>query len=296
MAQDPARPARGETTHAPSMIAVLGPGGIGGLIAAALSNAGEDVVVIAREETAERINREGLRVKSRVLGEFHARPRATERLTEKAEVLIVTTKAGGLEQALERVEVEPAVVVPLLNGVDHVEAVRERFGNVAAGTIRVASHREGTVIHQTSSFLRVELAGAEELAQKLREAGIPADVHADETTILWSKLARLNVLALATTRYGTMAEARVHPDDIEAVVEETAAVANAAGVPVDVRAIKAEIADVDDDFMSSMARDRAAGRPLELDAIAGAVQRAGARHGIPTPTIDRLRTEIERAQ
>jgi glutaconate CoA-transferase subunit A len=56
-----------------------------------------------------------------------------------------------------------------------------------------------------------------------------------------------------------------------------------------------ELAAVHPDFLASMARDQAARRPLELDAIAGAVQRAGARHGISTPTIDRLRAKIEAA-
>ncbi|MGI8505788.1 MAG: 2-dehydropantoate 2-reductase N-terminal domain-containing protein, partial [Solirubrobacteraceae bacterium] len=51
-------------------IAVLGAGGVGGLVAAALARAGEDVVVVAREETAELISRSGIEVRSAALGPF----------------------------------------------------------------------------------------------------------------------------------------------------------------------------------------------------------------------------------
>ena len=51
-------------------IAVLGPGGVGGFVAAALAHAGEPVTVIARPPTAEVLARDGIRVRSVRLGEF----------------------------------------------------------------------------------------------------------------------------------------------------------------------------------------------------------------------------------
>src|SRR5437764_3353296 len=51
-------------------IAILGAGGVGGLLAGALSRSGEDVVVIAREETAAHINAGGISVRSAHLGDF----------------------------------------------------------------------------------------------------------------------------------------------------------------------------------------------------------------------------------
>ena len=60
-------------------VAVLGPGGVGGLIAGALDRAGNEVVVVARESTAEVIARDGVRVRSVTLGDFVAHPRARRR-------------------------------------------------------------------------------------------------------------------------------------------------------------------------------------------------------------------------
>jgi 2-dehydropantoate 2-reductase len=275
--------------------AILGAGGVGGLVAAALARSGTPVTVVAREETVAAIERDGLRVRSVRLGDFEAHPRAVARLDEPVDVLIVATKATALAPALERIEADPGLVVPLLNGIDHLTLLRGRFGDRAvAASIRVESSRiaPGEIEH-TSPFLRVELAGDRErlepVAADLRAAGIPADVHDDETGVLWSKLTRLVPLATVTSAAGLpLGGVRADPRwnaALEGVVRETVAVARAEGAPVDADATLREIADVHDDFRSSMQRDLEARRAPELDAIAGAVLRAGERHGIACPTL-----------
>jgi 2-dehydropantoate 2-reductase len=147
------------------------------------------------------------------------------------------------------------------------------------------------VIEQTSPFLRIELSAHPEVADLLNESGIPAAVVDDEVQVMWSKLSRLNAIALTTTAYRTpIGEVRDrHRDDLLGVIRETAAVAAAEGASIDVPAIENELlVEAHPELLSSMARDVAAGRPPELDAIGGAVLRAGARHGIETPTVRRL--------
>jgi 2-dehydropantoate 2-reductase len=275
--------------------AILGPGGVGGLVAAALARSGAPVTVVAREEAVAAIERGGLRVRSVRLGDFEAHPRAVARLDEPVDVLIVATKATALAPALERVEADPGLVVPLLNGIDHLMLLRRRFGDRAvAASIRVESSRTASGdIEHTSPFLRVELAGdrerVEPVAADLRAAGIPADVHDDETAVLWSKLTRLVPLATVTSAAGLpLGGVRADPRwsaALQGVVRETVAVARAEGAPADADATLREIADVHDDFRSSMQRDLEARRVPELDAVAGAVLRAGERHGIACPTL-----------
>ena len=279
--------------------AILGPGGVGGLVAAALARSGAPVTVVARERTAETIERDGLRVSSVRLGEFEARPRAVASLDEPVDVLIVAPKATALEASLERIAAEPGVVVPLLNGLDHLPTLRERFGDRAvAGSIRVESARTGPgeIVH-ASPFLRVELASddparredLDAIASDLRAAGVPAEVGDGEASVMWSKLTRLVALATVTSAAGkSLGGVRADPRwnaALEGVVRETAMVAGAEGAPTDVSTTLEEIAAVHDDFRSSMQRDLEAGRPPELDAIAGAVLRAGARNGIACPTL-----------
>jgi 2-dehydropantoate 2-reductase len=286
-------------------VAVLGPGGVGGLVAGALDQAGSaDVIVVAREETAAVITAQGLRVNSVSLGEFVARPRAVERLEQPVDALVVATKAPGLGPALGRIAVEPVLVLPLLNGLDHLAVLRERFiaGSVLAGSIRVEADRPavGVIVH-TSPFLLAQMAssnpraarGMQELARALSDAGIPTRVLASEAQVMWSKLVRLNALACTTSAYDKLlGEIRSTPAlraDLERAIEEACAVGRAEGArDVDPATAIAELDRAHATLGSSMQRDIAAGRSPELDAIPGSVLRAAARHDLRCPTIERL--------
>ncbi len=288
-------------------IAILGPGGVGGFLAAALARAHEDVSVIARAPTAELIARQGIELRSKRLGDFRARPRADPALTEPVDVLVVATKATNLEDALRRIEADAGIVVPLLNGLDHMSVLRERFGSahVAAGVIRVESDRPAPgLIVQTSPFLRVDVAAdaAEPtgrlpaVASALTEANIPAEIGEGEAQILWSKLVRLNALACTTSATGRrLGFIRSNPEwraALEACIAEAAAVANADGARIDPAGPLAELEEAHPELGSSMQRDIAAGREPELDAIAGSVLRAAERHGLRCPTIERLAAQV----
>ena len=295
------------TTEALQRIAVLGPGGVGGFVAGALARAGAPVTVVAREATAQASARDGLRVRSVRLGEFVARPAAVPVLDAPVDALLVATKAGAVDAALARIDAEPGLVVPLLNGLDHMAALRERFGaeRVAAGAIRIEADRPeaGVVVH-TSPFLRVDLAsdgGAlrpalAQLAGALEAAGVPARVLDSEADVLWRKLVRLNALACTTTAYDlALGPIRSTPElraELEACVDEAVAVARAEGAGVQAAAVMAELLDAHAELGSSMNRDVAAGRAPELDHIPGAVLRAAARHGLECPTVARLAARI----
>jgi 2-dehydropantoate 2-reductase len=284
-------------------VAILGPGGVGGFLAGALARAGTGVTVVAREPTARAIAAAGLRVRSVRLGDFQARPAAATTLDGACGALLVATKAVGLDDALERVrDLQPRIVVPLLNGLDHLDVLRERFGDRAvAGTIRIESTRlSAGEIEQTSPSMRIELASADpamhapmaELAATLEGARVPVRILDSEAQVMWSKLVRLNALACATSAWGLPVGAIIADGErraaLGACVREGAAVALAAGAVVDAATTIAELREAHPGLRTSMQRDIAAGREPELDAIPGAVLRAGARHGIDCPAIERL--------
>jgi 2-dehydropantoate 2-reductase len=288
-------------------IAVLGPGGVGGLLAAVLDEDGHEVVVVAREETVEVIEAQGIALQSVRFGELIARPHAVAELEEPVDALIVATKAIGLEEALERIVAEPALVLPLLNGLDHMTPLRRRFASetVIAGSIRVEADRPqpGEIVH-TSPFLLVSMASAAPrmaapvaaLADALEHAGVPTKVLDSEPDVMWSKLVRLNALACTTSAYDKLlGEIRSTPElraDLVGAMEEAAAAGRAEGADVDATSAIAELDRAHATLGSSMQRDIAAGRTPELDAIPGSVLRAAARHGLACPTIDRLVTII----
>ncbi|HST54765.1 MAG TPA: ketopantoate reductase family protein [Solirubrobacteraceae bacterium] len=288
-------------------IAILGPGGVGGFLAAVLDRAGTPVLVVAREPTAELISERGLQVESVRFGRCCARVRARAQLHEKVDVLVVATKAAALHDALARVEVAPRLVLPLLNGLDHLAVLRERFDprTVAAGAIRIEADRPapGVIVH-TSPFLRVDMAPhdpsaralVQALAAELERAEVPTRVLDSEAQVMWAKLVRLNALACTTSAFDSLlGEIRSTPElreQLLGAIDEGAAVARAEGAQIEAAAVLGELTDAHATLGSSMQRDIAAGRAPELDAIPGAVLRAAARHGLQCPTIERLTAMI----
>ena len=291
-------------------IAVLGVGGVGGCIAAVLAHRGARVTCVAREQTAEVIRTAGLALESRMFGSFVVHPKATGRLDQKADVLFVTTKAPNLVEALERVDpaaVQDAVVIPLLNGLEHLEALRSRFGHrVAAGSIRIEARRAGParIVH-ASPFLLVRLASdgdipgpvLDELASFLSARGMETEIGSSEAAVLWEKLARLAALActtaLADQPVGFIRRDPVWRGMLEAAVREAVAVAHAAGVTLSAADQLRVIDGMPDSLTSSLQRDIAAGAPSELDAIAGAVVRAGRRYGLRCAALEDMIARIE---
>jgi 2-dehydropantoate 2-reductase len=288
-------------------IAVLGPGGVGGMVAARTG-----AICIGTERTVAAIRTAGLTL---VHGDTTtvSHTRAVERLDVPVSLLVVAVKAYDLDDALERVPpgtLDGALVLPLLNGLEHVDALRRRLRAsdtvslaglpaVAAGSIgrvEAFSPEPGVVVQRTPAAAVVEAASRDvdapaltEALEPLRVPGIELVIREDERAVLWHKAARLAVLAAATTASGrTAGELRDDPtwqERMLAALDESIAVALADGVALSAADQWGMIAAMPPDLTTSTARDAAAGKRTELDAITGSVVRAGARLGVSTPTL-----------
>lgn len=285
--------------------AVLGPGGVGGLLAVLLSNAGHEVVVIARPESVDALRENGFHLHSASLGDREARVDVVPELDREVDAVLVTPKATLLEAALPSLPSEvvgEALVIPFLNGVDHLGRLREAHRSVVAGVIRVESTRVAPgVIEHGSAFARIELAATGELGERaagivadLVEAGFEARLVPDEQAMLWGKLSFLAPFALLTTGHGVaVGEVRTtHSAELEAVVREVMAVSAAEGGPSDVDAVLRAFHGFGPESKSSMLRDAEAGNTLEIDAIGGAVVRAARAHGIEIPHTEALVAQL----
>src|SRR5215467_14029591 len=122
---------------------ILGSGGIGGLIGAALGHAGEQVTLIVRPEALSRQPRT-LSLDSR-FGKFTVPITVAAEASSPLDVLWITVKATQLQSALDSIPAGAHIgsVVPLLNGIDHIQVLRKRFGHdhVVPATIAVESER-----------------------------------------------------------------------------------------------------------------------------------------------------------
>jgi 2-dehydropantoate 2-reductase len=187
------------------------------------------------------------------------------------------------------VRAAPGLTLPLLNGLEHMEALRARFPRVVAATIgRLEAYRSApTLIVQRSPGALVTVADGERVPA-LEQPGLEARSDGSEKDVLWEKLARLAPLAaLTVVTQRRVGELRADPR-LAAGVEEACAVAVADGAHTSVADQLAILEAMPPDLTTSAARDVAAGRPSELDAIAGAVVRAGQRLRVPTPVLEDL--------
>ena len=294
----------------PASVAVLGLGGIGGAIAART-----DALCVGTERTVGAIRSRGLTL-THDGSTTVTRPHTTVRLEQPVALLVVAVKAYDLEEALDRVEpqaLDGAVVLPLLNGLEHVDALRARFGGagyrllqsppvVVAGSIgSMSAHapEPGVVVQGTPSPGRITAASRdldrrsfEAVLAPLRVEGLEVVPLDDEREVLWEKAARLAVLAAATVASGLPVGAlRDDPswrERMRASLDEAVSAAAADGIALAADEQWGMIEAMPPELTTSAARDAAAGRPTELDAIVGSVVRTGRRQGVPTPVLDGL--------
>jgi 2-dehydropantoate 2-reductase len=268
---------------------------VGAFLGAALSRTGRDVLLLVREESLARYDGT-VHVESALLGDFDVEVPAAATLDRDVDALWVTTKATQLAGALEGVPATDAVVVPLLNGLEHVGLLRERFHAVLPASIAIESERVAPgVVRQLSGFAIAQLSpgpAAEALRRELDDAGLDVSIGRSEADVLWRKLSFLAPIALTTTLRGSaLGGVLADPawrERLDRCVREIAATANAEGVAIDAAALVARIEGMPSDLRSSMQKDREAGRPTEIDAIGGAVVRAADRNGLAVPTTREL--------
>jgi len=291
--------------------AVLGPGGVGGFLGALLARAGDDVLILAGEETARAIGEGGLRIESQKFGNFTVSVPTASRLTHPVEACLITVKATHLREAVDRVpakELGSGLAIPFLNGLEHVAYLRNVYppASVVAATIRIETTRAAAgLIRQTSPFVLIDMAASpsnrdrvDSIAAHMRAAGLDVRIRDDELAMLWDKFALLAPMALLTTHeranVGVIRTKR--RADTVAVIGEVAAVAAADGVHIDADAVLRLFDSVPETMESSMQRDQATGRALELDALGGALLRRAAKAGIEVPVARRLVADLEARQ
>jgi 2-dehydropantoate 2-reductase len=142
--------------------AILGAGGVGGLIGACLAHAGTSVTLVVRAEGLAQYPKQ-LRLES-AFGNFTVDV-AIAAEVPPVDALWITVKATQLESALAAIKNPEAVrgIVPLLNGIDHIPLLRAKYGagRVIPATIAVETERvsPGHIVHR-SPFARLNVLSA----------------------------------------------------------------------------------------------------------------------------------------
>ena len=162
-------------------------------------------------------------------GEHTEQLEAVEQLEEPVDLLLVTVKAYGLGDGISHIRTEPGLVLPLLNGLEHMDVLRARFARVVAAAIgHFEGYRESPtrIVQQTPGVVNV---AATRLRSSWNGPVSPRGLGGSEKDVLWEKLARQGPIAVLTSVAGeTIGELRTDRR-LRLAIEEACAVAVADG-------------------------------------------------------------------
>lgn len=293
-------------------IAVMGTGSIGSYFGGVLALSGQQVALIARGENLAAIRSNGLRIQTD--DELLTIPcgdclSASDNPDEVGSVDLTLLTVKTYQNAVAVPAIRPLVgqdttVLCLQNGIDSYQAAAEVLGAEkvlpAAAYIEAARLGPGTV-KQSGSVVRIAFGEPDgsvsqrgrTILRALSDAGINAQFSQDIRQVLWTKFLFIATMAGVTSlSRETMAEIMPRPEWRQVIVNcmrEIETVARASQVALAPNIVETTVAYIEgdlDDMHASMHADIMAGRPLELEALTGAVVRAGRSAGVPTPIND----------
>jgi 2-dehydropantoate 2-reductase len=287
-------------------VLVLGAGAVGGYFGARLIEAGTKVSFLVRPRRAGQIARSGIVVESQ-LGNFSVRPNViTESPGKDWDLILVACKSFDLASAIAAIG--PAmgsetIVLPLLNGIAHIDELDEHFGSArtVAGVAYIASTlTPDGVIHHLNNVHRLGFGGRHgrhppalaALAEAFR--GSPVDVRLLDNPIqaLWDKLALLGPLAAMTCLMRAPVGRIVATDGgalmMRKCLAEVATIAAVGGYPPSATVIASTekvLTEPGSKFAASMLRDIERHGPTEGQHVVGDLVARAKAAGVDAPLL-----------
>ena len=288
-------------------ILVLGAGAIGGYYGGRLAEGGADVTFLVRPRRARVLAERGLVVRS-PLGDIERKVKTVlaGEVRESVDLVLLSCKAYDLDSAIDAIA--PAVgahgvVLPLLNGINHMAMLSGRFGaeRVLGGACGIGALLEpsGAVRHignmEWLTFGEVSgerSARCDALARIFAGTKINATLNDHIIQAMWDKFVMLASLAAASTltraNIGEMLAAPLGEWLVLESLSECARVATADGHPPTKESLERTrkmLTARGSPFTASMQRDLVAGGATEGDHIIGDLVRRAERRGLDVPLL-----------
>ncbi|MGI6413163.1 MAG: ketopantoate reductase family protein [Syntrophomonadaceae bacterium] len=303
-------------------ICILGIGGVGGYIGGRLAQNAEQesnqVSFIARGPHLQAVKNSGLTIKTDD-EEFTVVPHlATDSPGEVGvvDLLVIGVKAydlPGIIDDISRLVSVNTIILPLLNGINHVKELEQRFPSnlVVDACIYIASNIESPgVIRSRNRLCKIIMGKGEENLERLRPvqqvfcaSQIDTELVADPLEAIWTKYLFISALACTTSLYGESI-GRILEDNTKkalfnGLVKEGVSVARKAGIslpPDIVEQIVDRAQQAGYESKTSMQRDFEQGKRTELDALCGALVRQGAEVKTSIPLYEKVYAILKRWQ
>lgn len=296
-------------------ILIVGAGATGGYFGARLAQAGRDVTFLVRERRHQQLQQFGLVLQTPESTDI-LRPQWLQaaELTTSFDLIILSVKSFALEQALQ--DIVPAVgeetlILPLLNGMRHLDLLRARFGDhrVLGGMCKIhATLGEQGEIIQLSRLHQLYFGTLDnrddprlaQVEEALRTPQFDLFPSADIITELWEKWLLLSTLGAVTclARGNTQQVLRSEGGEalLQALFSEILSVITADGYrprPAVTAGIYQWLNNPETAMTSSMYRDLTQGYRIEADQIIGDLLQRARRNGLSTPLLNAVYVNLQ---
>ena len=286
---------------------VLGAGALGGYFGGMLLKGGADVTFLVRPKRAAQLQRDGLVVKSQD-GELRVQAKTLQQgQVDGAYVVLLCCKAYDLDDAISAIAPavgDQSVVLPLLNGVRHIEVLAKAFGaeRVLGGltAINAAMMPDGT-IQQSQVRINMNVIGELDgrasprcaaIKTALEAGGIPVQISENIIAGMWMKFfgfaCSATVASLSRSRAGAIASSDAGASFVSAVIEECTRAVTAEGYPPPAETaglIQGLFSQLNSTYGPSMLIDIEDGRPTEGEHTIGDLMERATRRAVSTPLL-----------
>lgn len=295
---------------------VLGAGGVGGYFGGRLAATGADVAFLVRPRRAEQLASRGLIIRSPA-GDLHL-PSPNTLVTGASDrpfdIVILTCKAYDLPSALDAIAPHVgggSAVLPLLNGMAHLDVLDARFGRerVLGGLCQIAAtlSPDGEIRHLNDVHRliygerdRSASPRVAALAEAMASAVFASRPSDDILLEMWEKWVMLAPLAgMTCLMRGSVGDIMAADDGrklAEQLLDEVAAIAAASGHPPREKVLndaRARLTQPGSSFTASMLRDIERGGPTEGDHVLGDLVARAERLGVETPLLRIARCHVQ---
>lgn len=287
-------------------ILILGAGAVGGYFGARLVQAGADVTFLVRPTRAGVLARDGLVVRS-PLGDVvtPVKTVTADRLKPDFDIILLSCKAYDLKESIAAIHpamAKQTAILPLLNGLAHIEALRQQFGveRVLGGVAQIAATLESSgAIRHLSPLCGIRfgrLGETDVWTATLLEAfqRVNVDAVRSETIAqdMWDKFVFLATLAGATclmrASIGVILETSYGEEYISQLLSECEKIAEAEGhrpAELDLVNYRAALSEHGSPITASMLRDIERGGPTEAEHVLGDLVSRADRHQLAAPML-----------
>lgn len=298
---------------------VLGAGALGGYFGGMLIKGGADVTFLVRPKRAAQLQRDGLIVRTQDGGELRTQAKVVQQgqLDGPFDVILLSCKAYDLDGAMDAIApamTKRSIIVPLLNGVRHIDILTERFGRgrVLGGLtiINAALMPDGTI---QQSQLRINITMIGELGGQLSDrctaiktaleaGGISVQVAENILVMMWEKFfgfaCNATISSLTRSRAGVIARTIDGAPFVSAVIGECVKVVSALGYPPlpdfdSAGIITGIFSQPNSTYGPSLLIDMEDGRPTEGEHTVGDLAERAARAGISAPLLTAARCNLQ---